>query len=679
MRLPWLVALVVALALSPQRAHAHAAIVSSDPEPGQQLPTAPGVVVLRFSEPINTRLSRASVTDPAGRRFDGVPSALQEIRARLATSAPGVYRVEWKTVSPVDGHTLSGSFRFGVRVDPGRAEGAVGVAPQPADLQVAIARAIEYGALLMAVGMLLLGFLARRSPPLNWVRFPLPAVLGIATASGIIVVAGEALVAAPTPSLGDISEYLKNGFPAAARLARLGAEITALALVALRPSFASVPLLGALAALAGSGHAASIRPIWWGVAADLVHLVAAGLWAGGILALATVRPPGGWRSPGARTLLERFRPVAIGAFTVTVGFGVVRSAQELRDVGDLLTSSYGQVLMLKVAAVVAMAPLSLLAWRRRVSPGPEAGIAVVVIGVAALLAAYPLPPARIAEAEAAREGPAIGFALPREGDLTIAAEAGDTLVGLTVRPGIPGRNQILVFVLPPAGEVAAPTLPVELSVGGRAVRVESCGSTCRSAEADLQGGERVEVRVEGSEGGAAAFRLPDLPAADGSELLARMRARMRELRALRIEETLGPTRPPVRAEYALQAPDRLRQVVDGGGAMIWIGTRRYLKDVPGTPWREQDTGFALPVPSFVWDPPGVPRAVAPRLLGAATVDGVNAEILSFFGDTGSIPIWFRLWVDGEGLVRRAEMHAQGHFMQHRYSDFDVELGIEPPG
>ena len=70
-------------------------------------------------------------------------------------------------------------------------------------------------------------------------------------------------------------------------------------------------------------------------------------------------------------------------------------------------------------------------------------------------------------------------------------------------------------------------------------------------------------------------------------------------------------------------------------------------------------------------------AVAPRIVGAERVDGVRTEVVAFAG-TGSLSIWFRLWVDGEGLVREAEMRAQGHFMNHRYFDFDAPIEIEPP-
>ena len=54
------------LVVSTAPARAHAALISSDPEAGVTLP-CPGVVRLRFSEPLILDLSTISVVDPTGR------------------------------------------------------------------------------------------------------------------------------------------------------------------------------------------------------------------------------------------------------------------------------------------------------------------------------------------------------------------------------------------------------------------------------------------------------------------------------------------------------------------------------------------------------------------------------------------------------------------------------------
>jgi methionine-rich copper-binding protein CopC len=72
----------LALCLRPSVAWAHAGFVSSSPEPGSELSSAPGMVTLRFSEPLNTKLSRAAVTTPDGRRVDGTVTGSEQIAIR---------------------------------------------------------------------------------------------------------------------------------------------------------------------------------------------------------------------------------------------------------------------------------------------------------------------------------------------------------------------------------------------------------------------------------------------------------------------------------------------------------------------------------------------------------------------------------------------------------------------
>jgi copper transport protein len=670
--------LVAALLLLvvPERAHAHAAFVSSDPPPGAELPSAPGVVVLRFTEPLIARLSGAAVTDPEGQGFEGQVTGEREMTVPLSTNAPGVYQVRWTTVSPVDGHTLRGAFRFGVGVAPGEgAEGETGAEPTLEDLLLAVARTLEYAALLLAVGMLLVRRLARRPPRLEWPRLRIGWALAVALASGLAVVLGEALLAAGSPSLGEVTAYFTSGVPGMARLARVALEALALASVLSRRSPAP-SLGGAVVVLAAAGHAAAVTPRWWGIGVDALHLLTAGAWAGGILALATIRPPGGWRGPEARALLDRFSPMALTAFVATVGFGVLRGAQELSALGDLFGTSYGQVLTLKVLVVLIMAPLSALLWLRLGgTPRAEAAVAGVVIALAALLAAYPLPPARLGEAEEAEQPIAGAAALPREGDLTLGGDAGEVLVGLTIRPSEPGPNEVLLYVLPLEGQDAAAGLPVRVSTGGPAVATEDCGLTCRRTELSLQGGETVEVHIGGKAGGTAVFDLPPLPPPDGASLYKRMQERVHALRTYRLKEVLSSGRAVVRADYAFQAPDRMRIRLDSGFERIIIGEREWRREGPADRWRA-DPAIPPEVPRFIWDFGRDP--VAARIVGQEELDEVSTTILSFFAGSGNTPIWYRLWVGPEGLVRRAEMRAQGHFMDHRYSGFDGPLQVTPP-
>jgi len=374
----------------------------------------------------------------------------------------------------------------------------------------------------------------------------------------------------------------------------------------------------------------------------------------------------------------RFSPPALTAFTFTVGFGVIQAIQELGTAHNLVGSSYGQVLLVKIGLVALMVPASVVAWRlRRPSLRFEGILAVFVVAAAAILAAFPIPPSRLVEEQAAHRATPSASARPRPGDLTMGSHAGQVLVGLTVRPGSPGENQLVLYLLPLEGDEAAAGLTAELTVGTTSLRPSECGSTCRQTTATLDGGETVQVRVKGPKGGIASFRLPTLPAQDGSALLDRAQERIHRLTTYRLYETLssglGTTIP---AQYEYEAPNRLRSLVSGRTESIWIGTDRYSRDHPGGSWQLQQGGPSIPVPSFIWD--YFKPFVDPRIIGAATVEGVPTTIVSFTDGQKGTPIWFRLWIDPQGLVRRAEMRAPGHFMNDRYYDFDGPITVTAP-
>src|SRR5438128_1892815 len=90
-----------AVSLLPRAASAHSLLLSSAPAPNQRLGTTPGLVHLFFSEPLDPKLSRVTVTDPTGRGTNGKITATQMV-VLLSTNAPGPYEVSWTSVSAVD-------------------------------------------------------------------------------------------------------------------------------------------------------------------------------------------------------------------------------------------------------------------------------------------------------------------------------------------------------------------------------------------------------------------------------------------------------------------------------------------------------------------------------------------------------------------------------------------------
>ncbi len=241
------------------------------------------------------------------------------------------------------------------------------------DLIAAVFHWLEDIGLLGAIGSMVVRRLGRNQPRIDWSRPRMEIALGAAFIGGLgLMVVDRSL---PWPIF-----------------VRVAAEGLALVLC-LRgiPYVAPLAVLAA-AALPLTGHAARVEPAMGAEFADALHVLSAGMWAGGILALASLQPPGGWRGPDARALLARFSPVALIAFGITALTGVLRATEQLVAISDLWTTPYGIVLVLKASGVGLMIVLSALAWRRR-QPlmRVEAAVMVLVVVATALLASFPPP------------------------------------------------------------------------------------------------------------------------------------------------------------------------------------------------------------------------------------------------------------------------------------------------
>jgi len=243
------------------------------------------------------------------------------------------------------------------------------------DLVLAALHWIEYLGLLGGVGSMVVRRLARNRPPIRWVEPPMHIFLGAAFVGGLAVVSVEAFQAGNVPGWE--------------RLVRVAAEGLAFVFCLRGITFVAPAAFLAIVLLPLGGHAAAVEPPAGAELADVLHVASACIWAGGILTLATLQPPGGWRGAEARGLLDRFGGIALIAFAMTALTGVLRATEQIHGLGDLWTTSYGIVLVLKGVGVSIMLLLS-LAWRRGLPVArAEAAAGLLVVAATAVLAAYP--------------------------------------------------------------------------------------------------------------------------------------------------------------------------------------------------------------------------------------------------------------------------------------------------
>jgi putative copper export protein/mono/diheme cytochrome c family protein/peroxiredoxin len=141
-----------------------------------------------------------------------------------------------------------------------------------------------------------------------------------------------------------------------------------------RAARGQILLLGviALGLVAGASHAAAVEPgTAAALAADVAHLVAAGLWIGGLPALALLlalasREAGADARPYAVLATRRFSRAALLLVLVLSGSGLWSTWVQIGSVAGLLGTRHGRLLVVKLLAFAAM--LGLGAVNRRLIP-----------------------------------------------------------------------------------------------------------------------------------------------------------------------------------------------------------------------------------------------------------------------------------------------------------------------
>ncbi len=152
-------------ALLPGLVRAHASLVESVPAANMVVAEPPATARLRFTEPLEPSYSRVVLTSAEGGAVEAEPSRVAPddphvLLLDLPPLAEGVYTLQWRTLSTVDGHTMRGVIPFAVG-DPAAANAPLILPPPPPDplampgpAEVAL-RWLSVAALALAVGTLI--------------------------------------------------------------------------------------------------------------------------------------------------------------------------------------------------------------------------------------------------------------------------------------------------------------------------------------------------------------------------------------------------------------------------------------------------------------------------------------------------------------------------------------------
>ena len=114
---------------------------------------------------------------------------------------------------------------------------------------------------------------------------------------------------------------------------------------------ASLPSLG--------GHGVGLGDHALALTSGITHVLAAFLWIGGVYALAVHAARSDFP---LQKSIQRFSPIALIAFILVAASGLANAYTHLDSIGQLLTTGYGRIILLKVFVLVA---LGFIAWHVR--------------------------------------------------------------------------------------------------------------------------------------------------------------------------------------------------------------------------------------------------------------------------------------------------------------------------
>jgi copper transport protein len=441
-------------------ASAHASVVSSDPVDGSRLKAAPAAVTITFDQPVGLGdVGYLHVTDQNGNKVDA-GSAFHpngngaQVEDKLKPGlGDGTYTASFRIIS-ADSHPVAGTVRFVV------GNGVLSAAP-PAGATVNhattvvfdMARWVSFAGFALIAGAWLwlsvwpAGRSDRRARAVAWTGVGSAAVGAVAeTVLQGPYTAGTGLSNITRWQLLDSTLHASFGEYHCVRLVLIGV-IALFFGVAMQPVDSATPrrefVPGAFFALlvvamaytfAEVGHPETTSPTWVSVPDDMAHVVAMGVWLGGLVLLAACVFPR--RDPDElRVVLPIFSRVALVAIGVLAASGTYLALRGVQTVDAIFTTTYGLLVVVKVAllcGIVALGYGNRSVLRRRDPVGSaervrRAVLVEVVLAIGILVATSLL----VAQPRGA-EALAVVRAQPRSGAVDIG---GGRIVTVTLDPG----------------------------------------------------------------------------------------------------------------------------------------------------------------------------------------------------------------------------------------------------
>lgn len=372
-------------------ASAHAELLRSSPAAGSVLTTSPERITLTFSERVEVSLGAIRLLDGSGKdvaigaaeHVTGDNSAVTVVLPHLPD---GSYVVDWQVIS-ADSHQVHAAYTFQVGSTTTLQSGVIERAIAGSGTGSAAGGVLDVSRGLVAAGFaIVIGSLVLLSAGIvdltRRLRRTVLAGAIVATIAGIAAIPLEAGYAAnrPLSVLTDGSAWsavmrtqIGRDWLLRALLIGVGTFALIAAVRSCRTTLWRAIAAGLAVAVALTfsfgGHGDSGRWQTLGVVLTAMHVVAMGIWLGGLVALVLSM------AAIAEHRLRQFSSLAFACIAVVVVTGTIQSIRQLGAFSSLTSTRYGQLLIWKLVAVALV--LFVASMSRRVVLGKLVGGAAV--------------------------------------------------------------------------------------------------------------------------------------------------------------------------------------------------------------------------------------------------------------------------------------------------------------
>lgn len=350
----WLILFVFFLLLFPQGIFAHALLERANPAPDSNLSSSPSAITLTFNERLERELYSIQVIDSHGHSVTENPTEMsldqKELHLPLPALGDGIYTVTYQVLS-ADGHPIRGSYVITVgkalpTEKAERAEHVHGKQSSFAQIGFFVVRILYYLTLLLITGWIAWGiFLSFESKELRqsfqgWTRYLQTAYL-VALLVMIFVQLGTLLT---EWGLHDIVLLLLQ--------TSTGISLTLSLLLSLSGFFVlrrnnwldGIWVILLLSAKSISGHAMAFEPPIRTILLDMLHVMAASLWTGGLCYLLVF-----WKRQREAVMrfLPAFSKAALASMIALTITGTLSTLIFLPNLSYIFATTWGLLLLAK--------------------------------------------------------------------------------------------------------------------------------------------------------------------------------------------------------------------------------------------------------------------------------------------------------------------------------------------